>query len=197
MFAGEQIVFHSPLLVGQAATRTGTITRLDEKEGRNGRMVLASAHYRIEQAGTLCLEDTQDIVYIAGGGATPAPGPDAFTPPEDAWHRTFKADPVLLFRYSALSFNSHRIHYDRDYALNEEGYPGLIVHGPLTALLLAELARANVETPMTQFSFRGRAPVFEPWPFHLVGQPGDGGSAELQAVRNDATVAMTATAQFG
>lgn len=197
MFAGEQIVFHAPLLVGQAATRTGTITRLDEKEGRNGRMVLASAHYRIEQAGKLCLEDTQDIVYIAGGGTTPAPGPDAFTPPDDAWHRTFKADPVLLFRYSALSFNSHRIHYDRDYALNEEGYPGLIVHGPLTALLLAELARANVEAPMTQFSFRGRAPVFEPWPFHLVGQPGDDGAAELQAVRNDATVAMTATAQFG
>lgn len=197
MFAGEQIKFHAPLSVGQPATRTGTITRLDEKEGRNGRMVLASAHYRVEQAGKLCLEDTHDIVYIAGGGATPAPGPDAFTPPDDAWHRTVKADPVFLFRYSALSFNSHRIHYDRDYAQNEEGYPGLIVHGPLTALLLAELARANVDAPMTQFSFRGRAPLFEPWPFHLVGQHGDDGSAELQAVRNDATVAMTATAQFG
>jgi 3-methylfumaryl-CoA hydratase len=197
MFAGEQIKFHAPLLVGQPATRTGTITRLDEKEGRNGRMVLASAQYRIEQGGKLCVEDTHDIVYIGGGGATPAPGPDSFSAPDGAWHREIKADPVFLFRYSALSFNSHRIHYDREYAQNEEGYPGLIVHGPLTALLLAELARANVEAPMTQFSFRGRAPIFEPWPFHLVGELGDDGSAELQAVRNDATVAMTATTQFG
>ena len=197
MFAGEQLIFHTPLLAGQPATRTGTITRLDEKEGRNGRMVLASAHYRIEQAGVLCVEDTQDIVYIGGGGTTPAPGPDTFTPPDGAWHRRVKADPVFLFRYSALSFNSHRIHYDRDYAQNEEGYPGLIVHGPLTALLLAELARAHIDAPMTRFSFRGRAPLFEPWPFHLVGQPNGDGSADLQAVRNDATVAMTATAQFG
>ncbi|NKB50245.1 MAG: acyl-CoA dehydrogenase [Alphaproteobacteria bacterium] len=197
MFAGERIKFHAPLRVGQPATRTGTITSLDEKQGRNGRMVLASAQYRIEQAGALCVEDTHNIIYIAGGGATPAPGADAFTPPEGAWHRQIKADSVFLYRYSALSFNSHRIHYDRDYAQNEEGYPGLVVHGPLTALLLAELARAHVDAPMTEFTFRGRAPMFEPWPFHLVGQPGDDGSAELQAVRNDATVAMTATAQFG
>ena len=197
MFAGEQTKFHTPLRIGQPATRSGTITRLDEKEGRSGRMVLASANYRIEQASTLCVEDTHDIVYIAGGGASPAPGPDSYTPPNGAWHRAVKADPVLLFRFSALSFNSHRIHYDADYAQNEEGYPGLVVHGPLIAMLLAELARANVDAPMTEFTFRGRAPIFEPWPFHLVGQPSESGSAELQAVRNDATVAMTATAQFG
>ena len=197
MFAGERTTFHKPLVIGQPATRTGTITGLDEKEGRSGRMVLASAEYRIEQGGTLCLEDTHDIVYIAGGGTTPAPGPDSFAPPDGAWHREVKADPVLLFRFSALSFNSHRIHYDADYAKNEEGYPGLVVHGPLTALLLAELARLNMDVPMTRFSFRGRAPIFEPWPFHLVGQLDNNGIADLQAVRNDATVAMTATAQFG
>ena len=197
MFAGEQVNFLAPLVIGQPATRTGTITRLDEKEGRSGRMVLASAHYRIEQGGTLCVEDTHDIVYIAGGGATPAPGPDAFSAPDGAWHREVKTDPVLLFRFSALSFNSHRIHYDAVYAQNEEGYPGLVVHGPLTALLLSELARARMDKPMSQYSFRGRAPIFEPWPFHLVGQPGENGSVELEAVRNDATVAMTATAQFG
>lgn len=198
MFAGEQATFHKPLTIGQPATRTGTITRLDEKEGRSGRMVLVSAHYRIEQGGEVCIEDTHDIIYIAGGGgAVPAPGPDAFTPPDGAWHREVKADPVLLFRYSALNFNSHRIHYDAEYAKNEEGYPGLVVQGPLTALLLAELARANMAATMTRYSFRGRAPIFEPWPFHLVGQPGGDGSVDLQAVRNDATVAMTATAQFG
>ena len=197
MFAGERVTFHAPLVIGQPATRTGTITRLDEKEGRSGRMVLASAQYRIEQGGDLCVEDTHDIVYIAGGGATPAPGPDAFSAPDGAWHREVKVDPVLLFRFSALSFNSHRIHYDAVYAQNEEGYPGLVVHGPLTALLLSELARARMDAPMTQYSFRGRAPIFEPWPFHLVGQPGDGGAVKLEAVRNDGTVAMTATAEFG
>ena len=197
MFAGEQTKFHAPLRIGQPATRTGTITRLDEKEGRSGRMVLASAHYRIEQSGELCVEDTHDIVYIAGGGVSPAPGPDSYVPPNGAWHREIKTDPVILFRFSALSFNSHRIHYDADYAQNEEGYPGLVVHGPLTALLLCELARANVDAPMTEYSFRGRAPIFEPWPFHLVGQPGEDGTIELEAVRNDGTVAMTATAQFG
>jgi len=127
----------------------------------------------------------------------PAPGPDAFTLPEGAWHREVKTDPVLLFRYSALTFNGHRIHYDAQYAKNEEGYPGLVVHGPLTALFLSEMARAHMAGPMTAYSFRGRAPIFEPWPFHLVGQPGDGGAVELEAVRNDGTVAMTATAQFG
>ncbi|MDH3739673.1 MAG: acyl-CoA dehydrogenase, partial [Alphaproteobacteria bacterium] len=174
-----------------------TITSLDEKEGRSGRMVLATAQYRIEQSGTVCVEDTHNIIYITGGGTSPAPGSDSYTPPADAWHREVKADPVLLFRFSALSFNSHRIHYDAVYAQNEEGYPGLVVHGPLTALLLSELARAQVDTPMTEYSFRGRAPIFEPWPFHLVGQPGADGTVELEAVRNDATVAMTATAQFG
>lgn len=197
MFAGERATFHAPLVIGQPATRTGTITKLDEKEGRAGRMVLATAQYNIEQGGELCVEDTHDIIYITGGGETPAPGADAFSAPEGAWHREVKADPVLLFRFSALTFNSHRIHYDPDYAKSEEGYPALVVHGPLTALLLSELARANRDAPMTQYSFRGRAPIFEPWPFHLVGQPGDGGTVELEAVRNDGTVAMTATAQFG
>lgn len=197
MFAGEQATFHAPLIIGEPATRTGTISKLEEKEGRSGRLVLATAYYRIEQGGRLCIEDYHNAVYLAGGGQTPAPGADDFTPPADAWHRKIKADPVLLFRYSALTFNSHRIHYDSDYARNEEGYPALVVQGPLTALLLAELARTNMGKRMTAYSFRGRAPVFEPWPFHLVGQPGDGGAVELQAVRNDGVVAMTATAEFG
>ena len=197
MFAGEQATFHAPLRIGQPATRTGTVTALEEKEGRAGRMVLATAQYRIQQAGVLCVEDTHNIIYITGGGKTPVPGDDAFDPPADAWHREVKADPVLLFRFSALTFNSHRIHYDADYARNEEGYPDLVVHGPLTALLLSELARANMAAPLTRYRFRGRAPIFEPWPFHLVGQPGEDGSVELEAVRNDGVVAMTATAQFG
>jgi len=199
MFAGAQTAFHKPLVIGQPATRTGTITRLDEKEGRSGRLVLATAQYNIEQGGELCIADTHDIVYLAGGNdPVPAPGADAFTVPDGAWHREVKADPVLLFRYSALNFNSHRIHYDAEYAKNEEGYPGLVVQGPLTAILLAEMARAKMGgATMTEYSFRGRAPIFEPWPFHLVGQPGEDGSVELEAVRNDGTVAMTATAQFG
>ncbi len=196
MFAGEQINYHNPLLVGLPATRTGTITRLDEKKGKNGRMVLVTATYIIEQEGKKCIEDKHDIIYIDGGEKTPAPGQDSFLKPDDNWHRIYKADPVLLFRYSALSFNSHRIHYDSKYAENEEGYPGLVVHGPFTALLLAELARDNIQESLTEFSFRGRAPLFEPWSFHLIGKSNNEGIAELQAIRNDSVIAMTATAKF-
>jgi len=197
MFAGEQIKYHNPLLVGLPATRTGTITRLDEKKSKNGRMMLVTATYIIEQEGKICVEDKHDIVYIDGGEKTPTPGHDSFLKPDDNWYRIYKADPVLLFRYSALSFNSHRIHYDSEYAENEEGYPGLVVHGPFTALLLAELARANIQESLTEFNFRGRAPLFEPWSFHLIGKSDNTGVAELQAVRNDSVIAMTATAKFG
>ena len=160
-------------------------------------MVLVTATYVIEQEGKKCVEDKHDIIYIDAGEKTPAPGQDSFLKPDDNWYRIYKADPVLLFRYSALSFNSHRIHYDSDYAENQEGYPGLVVHGPFTALLLAELARANIKKSLTEFSFRGRAPLFEPWSFHLIGKSNNNDMAELKAVRNDSVIAMTATAKFG
>ena len=94
--------------------------------------------------------------------------------PEGAWSRMVAPDTRLLFRFSALTFNAHRIHYDRPYAMSEEGYPGLVVHGPLTAILLSELVRHNTSLGIAGFSFRGQAPLFDLAPFHLVGRPSDG-----------------------
>ena len=195
MFAGARTTFHKPLLIGEEATRTGAITALAEKEGRAGRMVLATAQYTIAQGGETCITDTHDIIYIAGGGETPQPGPDAWSPPDDGWHKAVHVDGVMLFRYSALIFNGHRIHFDREYTRDEEGYPGLVVTGPLTATLLAGFADEHTDREMTAFSFRGRAPLFDFTPFHLTGHL-DGDTAALEAQRNDGVTAMTATAEY-
>jgi 3-methylfumaryl-CoA hydratase len=127
-----------------------------------------------------------------------APAGDAPVAPVAAatpWHRVVPTDPVLLFRFSALTFNAHRIHYDAVYAREEEGYPGLVVHGPLTAILLAELVREHDTRPVATFSFRAVAPLFGGDDVHLHGTPSpDGAVVELEARRPDGTVAMTATA---
>lgn len=194
MFAGQRTTVHRPLLLGREATRRGRIVALDEKSGARGRMVLATARYTIEQDGETCFTDEHDVIYLDADGKTPEPGPDAFEAPADAtWHRSVTVDPVMLFRYSALIFNGHRIHYDRDYTRDEEGYPGLVVTGPLTATLLADLARYGAERPLAAFSFRGRAPLFDSRPFHLIGRR-EGDSVALEARRADGVLAMTATA---
>lgn len=196
MYAGSTLTFHQPLRIGASATRLGEIVSLEEKEGRNGRMVLAKALYRYEQAGRLCLEDLQNIIYLEPGARVPEPENLPFAPPSDAGWREVQPDPVLLFRYSALSYNSHRIHYDRDYAMNEEGYPGLVVHGPLTALLLAEFGRTLNDAPPRRLQFRGLAPLFDTAPFHLVARTDDSGTIELEAIRPDGAVANRATLDF-
>jgi 3-methylfumaryl-CoA hydratase len=159
-------------------------------------MVLAKALYRFEQHGRLCLEDEQTIVYLEPGDRVPEPETVPFAPPADAEWREVRPDPVLLFRYSALTYNSHRIHYDHDYVVREEGYPGLVVHGPLTALLLAELGRGLVDAPPRRLQFRGLAPLFVTAPFHLVARRTEGGSLELEAIRCDGAVANRATLDF-
>ncbi len=117
--------------------------------------------------------------------------------PTGAWTRTVAADPTLLFRFSALTFNAHRIHYDRPYATAVEGYPGLVVHGPLTAILLMELVRNNVQRPVTGFSFRGLAALFDLAPFRLVGCLHGDAEVRLEAQAPDGTTAMSATAELG
>ncbi|MBK7956467.1 MAG: hypothetical protein IPK02_22410 [Candidatus Accumulibacter sp.] len=114
--------------------------------------------------------------------------------PAGAWSQIVTPDPRLLFRFSALTFNAHRIHYDRPYAINEEDYPGLGGHGPLTAVLLMELVRANVAQPVRGFSFRGLAPLFDLAPFRLVCTASDGQLA-LEAHGPDGAVAMSASAE--
>lgn len=197
MFAGARLRFEAPLSIGKPAIRQGEILNITEKIGRSGRLAFVTVLYRILQGGCVCIEEEQDIVYREPGAGVPAPTPLNTLPaiPAGSWARTLVADRVLLFRFSALTFNAHRIHYDRPYAMNEEGYPGLVVHGPLTAVLLLDLVRRNTERRVTKFSFRGRAPLFDMHPFRLVGTPDEGG-VELQVQGPDGKTTMTARAEL-
>ena len=196
MFAGARMRFHRPLVVGSPATRTGTIRDIQEKSGRTGSLTFVTVGYEFRQGDELCIEEEQDIVYREPGEPVAAPVAVEQTPqPDGTWYRDLEADPRLLFRFSALTFNAHRIHYDRPYALHEEGYPGLIVHGPLTALLLAQLVRDHSDRDIAAFRFRGRAPLFDLAPFRLVGRP-SGYRVELEVRGPDGKTTQSATAEL-
>lgn len=160
MWAGGQLEFHDDLRIGDDAQRLSTIRSIERKSGRSGTLVFVTVQHEIRTIRGLAVNEMQDLVYREPPGAPqqkPAGNP-ANAPSAGAKLR-IATDPVLLFRYSALTFNGHRIHYDAPYAMQVEGYPGLVVHGPLMATLLANLARQELGR-LTQFSFRGRAPLF-------------------------------------
>jgi len=175
MFAGGRVTQHAPLRAGAAATRRTWEASSAEKHGRSGTLLFITVRSEISQDGHVVIAEEQDIVYrgSAGAPASPAPASPAPASPPAASSQRERApadphvwpvavDPVLLFRFSALTYNSHRIHYDRDYARDVEGYPGLVVHGPLQALLMTELARRVASPPAScDYSYRLVAPLFE------------------------------------
>jgi 3-methylfumaryl-CoA hydratase len=195
MFAGARLIFHEPLRLGWPAVREGTILNVAEKHGRTGALAFVTVRYLYRQGGTLCIEEEQDIVYRDHGPPVPAPAPQALPPlPKGAWSRTLTPDTRLLFRFSALTFNAHRIHYDRPYAMEEEGYPGLVVHGPLVAILLADLVGRHADgRSLERFRFRGLAPLFDFGSVRLSGIPAEN-TVALSAHAIDATQTMEAEA---
>jgi 3-methylfumaryl-CoA hydratase len=196
MFAGARMRFHAPLLIGEAARREAVIRDVRLKSGRSGALAFVSVLCRFHQHGRLCIEEEQDIVYREPGPAVPCPRVlDWPQVPAGASTRIVTPDARLLFRFSALTFNAHRIHYDRPYAINEEGYPGLVVHGPLTAVLLMELVRQQMARPVRSFSFRGLAPLFDVAPFRLVCAA-NADELSLAAQGPDGATAMSATAEL-
>lgn len=197
MFAGSRLRFIQPLRIGQAARREGTIHAINQKSGRSGNLAFVTVNYNYFQDDQLCIEEQQEIVYREPGAPVPAPTPiELAAAPEGAWTRMVMPETALLFRFSALTFNAHRIHYDRPYATEEEGYPGLVVHGPLTAVLLLELVRQHTTRPITSFSFRGQAPLFDLAPFRLLAIPSEHEVA-LEAQAPDGSVALRASAGLG
>jgi len=196
MFAGSRMRFHRPLRLGLAAERHADIRDVTLKTGRSGHLAFVTVAYRYEQEGQLCIEEEQDIVYREPGDPVGAPETVAApTPDPGTWQRTLEADSRLLFRFSALTFNAHRIHYDRAYARDEEGYPGLVVHGPLNAMLLADLVHRNDPRQIETFRFRGIAPLFDLGPFRLLGRP-DGDRVELEARGPDDRAVLQASADL-
>jgi 3-methylfumaryl-CoA hydratase len=195
MWAGSRLEFLAPIHVGQAISRTSTIADVRLKEGRSGPLVFVKVRHDIIAAGAPAIQEFHDIVYrdLAQPGEAPPPGVPA---PADAhWSRRIVPDDVLLFRYSALTFNGHRIHYDRKYVTEVEGYPGLIVHGPLIATLLLDLLRrARPQARVTHFAFKAMQPIFDIAPFEVCGRPDDAQHVSLWARTPEGQLAMQATA---
>jgi 3-methylfumaryl-CoA hydratase len=166
MWAGGDLRFHASIPIGAAATRRSTIRDVVRKRGRTGDLVFVAVDHAISVSGKLCLEETHDIVYRdIGPPAAAVPAPT-----DEDWSQAMRADAVLLFRYSAVTFNGHRIHYDRAYATQVEAYPGLIVHGPLLATLLQAFAERVGGAKLARFVFRGAAPLFDGEDFALCGK---------------------------
>lgn len=190
MWAGSRFEFHHPLRVGDQMTRETRVIDIKEKAGRSGPLVFVVVRHEISNAGGLAVAEEHDIVYRDHG-----PGAPSQPAPADAtWERSIQPDDVLLFRYSALTFNGHRIHYDRRYATEVEGYPGLVVHGPLIATFLMDLLRRNQPTAnVARFSFRAVSPLFDTAPFAVCGKP-DGKTIALWAKDAAGNLAMSAEA---
>jgi 3-methylfumaryl-CoA hydratase len=190
MWAGGRLAFHTPLRVGAQAVRRSEIAKIESKTGKSGALVFVVVKHRIEVDGVLAIEEEHDIVYRAMGGGSAVP----VAPPTGAEIvKTIAPDPTLLFRYSALTFNGHRIHYDQPYATKVEGYPGLVFHGPLTATLLMALAEELGGAKLARFSFRGVAPLFDTAPF-AINAKRDGDKIIAWAETPDGALAMIADA---
>ena len=198
MWAGSDFEFHAPLLIGDALHRTSTIVDVKEKSGRTGSLIFVRVRHEIRRNddAKVALTEHHNIVYRAA----PAPGdvtpPPQAAPAEFSWEYRIVPSDVLLFRYSALTFNGHRIHYDRKYATEVEGYPGLIVHGPLIATLLMDLLRRQMPAAcVARFEFKAVRPTFDTHPFSVHGQPSpDGKTIRLWGCDHEGWLTMDATA---
>jgi 3-methylfumaryl-CoA hydratase len=196
MFAGSDIKFLRPLKIAQAATRTSRIASVEHRRGKSGDLVFVSVSMSTSQADKVCLEEDQTIVYRGAGAPTPpvVAAPRAPLAPGET-SQDWTPTSIELFRYSAAIFNAHRIHFDFPYVTKEEGYPGLIVTGPLTATRLCDFAAKLAGRGVARFRFRGEAPLFVDQPIRLVGRM-NAAECAVRAERADGVVAMSATAYF-
>ncbi|MBL4873926.1 MAG: MaoC family dehydratase N-terminal domain-containing protein [Rhodobacteraceae bacterium] len=196
MWAGSRFRFLAPMCIGKTLRKESSIASIKHKVGRSGDLVFVTVRHRVFDGELQGIEEEHDIVYRE------APNPDAQVqiPPQSletsAFSRVVHPDPVLLFRYSALTFNGHRIHYDKPFCTQTEGYEGLVVHGPLLATLLMDLLRQEMpDATVEAFEFRAVSTVFDTYDFSLHGQPEpDGKAIKLWVRRHDGALAMTAKA---
>lgn len=204
MWAGGRLQWHAPLKVGDAVKRVSTIQSVTHKSGRSGDLLFVLVKHEVFNAHGLCLTEEHDIVYRSAAQATdPVPAAIAassLAEPGEMWTRDVVPDDVLLFRYSALTFNGHRIHYDRKYVTQVEGYPGLIVHGPLVATWLVDLVRRHTDRSIRRFEFKALRPTFECADQRHVRVSGqlqaDGQHVRLWAQDHEGWLTMQATAEL-
>jgi hydroxyacyl-ACP dehydratase HTD2-like protein with hotdog domain len=195
MYAGGRVSYQSPIRCGDEITRRSELADWTVKRGRTGELLFVTVRSVFSRAGAPIATEEQDLVYRSGpaeAGGADRPRPPGPRPPDPAWQMRIVPDPVLLFRFSALTYNAHRIHYDARYATEAEGHPGLVVHGPLLTLLCLELPRRHLPRQrVTQLSFRARSPLYAGQPCTVTGGPADGGCA-MRVAGPDGADAMTA-----
>ena len=198
MWAGSQLLFHAPLRVGDAISRTSTIVDVTEKSGRTGTLIFVKVRHEIRRQNeeAIAITEFHDIVYREAAKPDDVAPPPKQAPAASAWEMRWVPDEVLLFRYSALTFNGHRIHYDRRYVTAVEGYPGLVVHGPLIATLLLDLLRHQLpDAELDRYEFRAVRPTFDTNHFFVCGEPqADGKTFRLWAKDHEGWLTMDATA---
>jgi len=193
MWAGGRVEFQGALRVGIEAEKTSTVSAIQEKKGRTGSLLFVTVRHEVSQEGKLVVSEEQDIVYREPSppklvGSEPAP--------VSQWKDRIEPSSVMLFRYSAVTFNGHRIHYDHPYVTQTEGYPGLVVHGPLIATLMCKaFRRANPKATLRHLSYRGLRPLIAPKPFDVAGLITGEGQASLWA-EQDGTLAHQAELRF-
>ncbi len=200
MWAGGTFAFDTPLRIGDPITRTSTIDDVTEKSGRTGALTFVKVRHdiRVGDAAAVALTETHDIVYRAAPRAGDTPPAPRAAPTRSAWEKRWVPTEVMLFRYSALTFNGHRIHYDRRYVTETEGYPGLVVHGPLIATLLMDLLRTHLPgARVVAFRFTAVRPTFDLEAFFVCGEPEqDGKTIRLWARDHDGWLTMDAQARI-
>jgi len=197
MWAGGRIEFHRALRIGEALRRDSEIVAVEPKQGKSGSLVFVTVRHTVFAANEIAVMEEHDIVYreAASPGAAPPQGRPA--PQTAMWRREITPDPVMLFRFSALTFNGHRIHYDLDSCRHEENYPGLIVHGPLQTILMLDLVREREQRPVKKFDYRALQPVFHSERFTVNGNLNpDTSKAELWTANAAGHSAMAGTTYF-
>ena len=178
MWAGGRLRFKQPLTLGDTVTKTSTILKVQEKSGKSGQLVFVTVEHKLAGKDGLAIVEEQDLVYREAAAPGSIGAPDTDSPaPQAPWHESVEPDSVLLFRYSAATMNGHRIHYDLPYARDEEAYPALVIHGPLQATLLIDLAARNLDAPITAMSFRGQSPAFCGATLHVCGEKSEDGAS--------------------
>jgi 3-methylfumaryl-CoA hydratase len=196
MWAGGRIEFRRVLRVGESLKRESEIISIQPKRGKSGNLLFVTVRHSVFASSEIAVIEEHDIVYReAAGPNDPKPSPLA-APRQATWRREMTPDAVLLFRFSALIFNAHRIHFDRDYC-HEEGYPGLVVHGPLQTILLLDLCRRQDARTVSKLDYRALHPAFHDERLAIGGEPsGDGSSAQLWTGNAAGNMAMSGTAYF-
>lgn len=198
MWAGGRVQFMRPVPIGQAVARDSEILSVEPKSGRSGTLVFVTVRHTVSVNDEAAIVEEQDIVYREAVKPGDAPPPGKPAPEAAQWRQQVVPNPVLLFRFSALTFNGHRIHYDLNYAKNEEHYPALVVHGPLQTILLLNLCRTNRRNKsLRKLDYRAMSPIFHTDPFTVNGNPDPAGEqVQLWTAGSKGQMAMTATASY-